>query len=252
MPLPERLTRTRLLLGDRAVERLRASFVAVIGLGAAGSYAAEALARAGVGRLRLVDFDRVRETNQNRMLWATRSTLGRPKAEVARERLRDVAPDAALEALCVFVHRDTLDQVLAGPPDLVVDAIDSLAPKVALIQACQARAIPIISCMGAARRLDPAAVRFGLLAESKMCPLAQRVRKALRKIKASLDVPCVYSVEEALAESQGPEDEPEETRRGRARKALGSLPTIPGIIGLIAAHHAILTLSGFRPGFQQD
>lgn len=250
MSFSERLTRTRLLLGDRAVERLRASFAAVIGLGAAGAYAAEALARAGVGRLRLVDFDRVRESNMNRMPWATRSTLGRPKAEVARERLRDVAPDAEVEALSLFVHRDTLDQVLAGPPDLVVDAIDSLSPKVALIQACQARAIPIISCMGAARRLDAAAVRFGRLAESKICPLAQRVRKALRKAKASLDIPCVFSIEVAAGSNAGPGDEPDETRRGRPRKALGSLPTIPGIVGLTAAHHAILALAGLGTTFQ--
>jgi tRNA A37 threonylcarbamoyladenosine dehydratase len=249
MNFPERLARTRLLLGDPAVARLRASFAAVIGLGATGSHAAEALARAGIGRLRLVDFDRVRETNLNRTLWAARSTLGRPKTEAARERLLDVAPDLEVEALTVFVHRDTMERSLAGPPQLVVDAIDSLSPKVELIRSCQERAIPLISCMGAARRTDPAAMRFGLLSESRHCPLSQRVRKALRKAGASLEVPCVFSIEPVDRASEGPEDEPSDNRRGRTRKSLGSLPTIPGIAGLLAAHHAILFLAGIEPLF---
>lgn len=242
----DRFTRIRHLVGDEAVKRLADATVTVVGLGAVGSYAVEALARSGVGHLRLVDFDRVQPTNFNRQLYALESTLGKLKAEVAQERVKEINPDCRVEALEVFVHDDTLDQILGDPPDLVIDAIDSLTPKVALLAAVQRRGIPVIASMGAALRKDPSQIRVGLLTETKGCPLARLIRKRLRRMNVPLDLTCVHSTEPLPPRSHTkPEDKsPSEEilERGRPRRPLGSLPTITGIFGLTAANAAIQRL----------
>jgi tRNA A37 threonylcarbamoyladenosine dehydratase len=215
----------------------------VVGLGAVGSYATEALARSGIGRLRLVDCDEIRPSNFNRQLYALDSTLGRPKTEVAAERVRDINPDCHIESLPLFAHADTLDTVLAGPPDLVIDAIDSVNPKVTLLAACQQRSIPIISSMGAALRRDPTKIRIGSLDHTHGCPLARQIRKRLKRQGISLQIPCIYSVEPVHnlpTKAIGTEDPTNETFiRGRPRRPLGSLPTLTGIFGLTAANTAI-------------
>jgi tRNA A37 threonylcarbamoyladenosine dehydratase len=247
----ERLARIRLLVGEAGLARLRAACVTVVGLGAVGSYATEALARAGVGRLRLVDFDVVHPSNLNRQLFALHSTLGRPKAEVAAERVRDIAPDCAVEPLRVFVHHDTLDQVLAGPPDVVIDAIDSYGPKVELLAAARGRAIPIVASMGAALRTDPTQVTVGPLATLTGCPLGRRVRQRLRQRGVPLDILCVSSREPVPRDRLGAPDAADlaDLSRGRPRRALGSLPTLTGIFGLTAANEALrLVLGEAWPG----
>lgn len=245
----EQFSRIERMIGPDGLRRLQQAYVAVIGLGAVGSYAVEGLARAGVGHLRLVDFDEIRASNLNRQLYALQSTLGRKKCEIAHLRVLDINPACRAEAMSVFVHADTLDQVLAGPPDLVIDAIDSLAPKIELLAALRTRGIPFISCMGAALRTDPTAVRVGPLAKVHHCPLAQKVRKKLRLREIPVDFTCVYSVEpvDHLPEvARTPEAQPEAEEelfiRGRKRTALGSLPTLTGIFGLTAANTALKIL----------
>lgn len=243
----ERFSRIARLVGSKGLDRLRRAHVAVIGLGAVGSYAVEALARAGIGRLRLVDFDEIRPSNLNRQLFALESTIGRPKTDVARQRVADIHPACQVETLRRFVHEETLDEVLAGPPDVVVDAIDALNPKVALLAGLRTRDIPAISSMGAALRTDPTCIRVGPLSEASHCPLAARLRRRLRRRGVPLDIACVYSVEPRPEPPAAPEDaddnaEPDTCARGRTRQPLGSLPTLTGIFGLTAANAAIRLL----------
>ncbi len=237
------------MIGAEGLRRLRSAHVAVVGLGAVGGYAVEALARAGVGRLRLVDSDVLRPSNLNRQLHALESTLGVPKVEAARRRIEDINPACGVEPLRLFVHVDTMDQVLAGPPDLILDAIDSYTPKLELLSAVLQRGLTAISSMGAASRTDPALVRTGLLSDVAGCPLARALRKGLRRRGLSTDVPCVYSEEPASPRFVGGMEEAEESdeaphRRGRRRRILGSLPTLTGIFGLTAANLALRLLLG--------
>jgi tRNA A37 threonylcarbamoyladenosine dehydratase len=234
-----RFERVALLLGPAAMARLAAARVAVVGLGAVGSFATEALARAGVGHLRLADFDRVAPSNLNRQIYALESTLGRPKVEVARARVLDIHPACEVEALDLFVHADTVARILEGPPDVVVDAIDSLNPKLALLAAAALAGVPVVSAMGAALKRDPCAVRVGALEDSRTCRLARLVRKNLRRRGVAGRIRCVYS-EEPPARALG-ERAPDEhdASRGRVRAALGSLPTVTGTFGLVAANEAL-------------
>ena len=182
-----RFTRIERMVGREGLERLSRARVCVVGLGAVGSYATEALARAGVGRLRLIDFDEVRLSNINRQLYALQSTIGRKKCELARERVLEINPACDVEALDLFVHRDTVDAAIAGELTLVIDAIDSFTPKVVLLETVRKRGIPLIASMGAALRTDPTLVRVGPLHEVHNCPLAAKIRKALRKVDVPLD-----------------------------------------------------------------
>lgn len=242
--------RTVRLLGPEAAARLAAARVCVFGLGAVGSYAVEGMARAGVGRFRLMDFDTFKASNLNRQLYALRSTLGRAKAVVAAERVKDINPDATAEAVEAFAHADTLDELLAGKPDLVIDAIDSVNPKTEVIAACARLDLPVFSAMGAATRLDPEAIRFAPLYEVKMCPLARQIRKRLRRRGVDGDLWCVYSQEDRNLDAvAGPESgtapgEEGEYERGRARGVLGSMSTITGMFGLRLAHEAVMRLAG--------
>jgi tRNA A37 threonylcarbamoyladenosine dehydratase len=247
----DRFQRVRYLIGDTAFHQLAEAFVTVIGLGAVGSYAVEALARSGVGKLRLVDFDRVQPTNFNRQLYALESNLGRLKVDVAAERVTEINPFCQVEALEVFVHEDTLDQVLSGPPDLVIDAIDALNPKVQLLASVQRTGIPVVSSMGAALRTDPSQIRVGLLTETTGCPLARLIRKRLRRLNVPLELTCVYSTESLPSRSHSASVDacPSEdiVERGRTRRPLGSLSTITGMFGLCAANTALQKLIAPQP-----
>lgn len=236
-----RFSRIELLLGSEKVDLLLNSFVTVVGLGAVGSYAVEALARAGIGRLRLVDFDTIIESNINRQLFALDSTLGREKAAVAAERVFDINPRCRVEALPLFFSEETANEILGDRPHFVIDAIDSLNPKAALVQEVLRRKLPFISVMGAARRLNPEAVTIGPLSDARGCPLARLMRKRLRKRGCPLNFPCVYSREFDDKQSLGGPvlDKEEYFSRGRARRPMGSLPTLTGIFGLLAANYAI-------------
>jgi tRNA threonylcarbamoyladenosine dehydratase len=176
-----RFDRAARLLGDDGIARLAASTVTIFGLGGVGSYAAEALARTGVGRLILVDFDRICVTNVNRQVHAMKGTLGKPKAEIMAERLRLINPDATVIARAEFYNADSSARLLTPEPDLVIDAIDNLTAKMHLIVTCHRQRLRLVSAMGAAARLDPTAVRVADLSQTKMDPLARNLRKSLRK-----------------------------------------------------------------------
>ncbi|MCE5199623.1 MAG: tRNA threonylcarbamoyladenosine dehydratase [Armatimonadota bacterium] len=249
MSRDERFRRVELMLGDEACERLRESFVVIVGLGAVGSYAVEGLARAGVGRIRVVDFDVVAPSNINRQLYALESTVGQLKCEVARKRILDINPSCNVEAINGFLDHTTAPGFIADSPDLVIDAIDSLNPKAQLIETTRGAGVPLIACLGAALRFDPTLVRVGPITEVHHCPLGRAVRKRLRRREVPMDFQCVFS-EEPLPNplpiarvDDGLADKPF-LDRGRVRNTLGSMPTITGIFGLTAANLAIKMLIG--------
>lgn len=180
--LHRRFDRMGRLVGDQQMERLFASHVVVIGLGGVGSFAAESLLRSGVGRLTLVDFDRVCVTNSNRQLQAMRGTVGKLKAQVLADRLRLVNPQAEIEVVARFYDAATSELILdrQPKPDFVIDAIDNITAKCHLIAACTHKGLPLVSSMGAAGRFDPTSLRIEDLAETRIDPMAQEVRKILR------------------------------------------------------------------------
>lgn len=237
--------RTRVLLGSESMERLEKARVCIIGLGAVGGYAVEGLARSGVGCLRVVDFDAFKESNLNRQLLALHRTMGRSKAEVAAERIRDINPDCIVEARQEFADAAAMNALLRDM-DILVDAVDSLAPKTEIIQAGLAAGVPVYSALGAATRVDADAIRFGPLFSARGCPLGRLVRKRLRRRGVTGgDLWCVYSDEERNLDAvRDPGEEEEgEFRRGRRRALLGSLPTVTGMFGLRLAHEVILRLA---------
>ncbi|MCE5237638.1 tRNA threonylcarbamoyladenosine dehydratase [bacterium] len=244
--MSERFRRMEMMIGAEGLARLHAARVTVIGLGAVGSYATEGLARAGIGHLRLVDHDFVRESNINRQLYALTSTLGRPKIEVAAERVRDINPDCQVDTVRTFVHVETMDEVFAGEPNVIVDAIDAYTPKLELICAAIERGVPLISSMGAALRADTTRIRVGPLGQTTGCPLARQLRQGLRRRGVEPSVRCVYSDEPVDTRRVFPPEElaAGELERGRRRRALGSLPTVTGIFGLTLANEAIRLLAG--------
>ena len=247
MAATDRLTRTRMLLGDEGLSRLQNAAVMVVGLGAVGGYALEALARSGIGRLVLVDFDVFDESNINRQILALTSTVGQKKTEVARRRVLDINPDCIVETKDMFVNADTLPQLLDIPVDFVVDAIDALNPKCCLMEALYERGIPFISSMGAALKTDPSFIKCGTLSASKNCGLAKFIRKRLRKRGLEISrINCVYSDEQVCLPETALAFDGDDASAGRVRHTLGSLPTITAIFGLTIANYVITSLSGHR------
>jgi tRNA A37 threonylcarbamoyladenosine dehydratase len=241
---PDQFSRTALLYGTEAMEVFRNSRIAVIGLGGVGSFAAEILARSGIGRFLLVDFDRIGLSNLNRQIPALHSTIGILKTEAMRDRILDINPLAEIEIysdFCAVESREFLLQNL----DFVVDAIDSLGPKTGLIEFCYRQKIPIISCMGAASRFDPAKIELVDISKSHICPLAKKVRKYLHRRGIDSGIPVVYSFEKPVP--QFPHETGAEaewiTGRGRKRGTLGSVAYMPAIIGMWAASYVLQNLS---------
>jgi len=239
-----------LLLGKEKLKKIHDGSVTVIGLGAVGSYCVEALARAGVGSLRLIDFDKIKTSNLNRHLLALKSTIGRSKAELARERVLAINPACKVEAIEAFAAEETIDKLLDNRPDIVIDAIDSLNPKFQVLKACLDKKIPVVSSMGAATRTDPLAIRIADLKDTSYCPLAKRLRIKFKRGKIGRGVTCVYSSETKDLSAIDPDDATGEQDydRGRKRQKLGSLPTITGIFGLAVANKALEILCG---GFEK-
>jgi len=217
--MEDRWTRTRSLLGAEGCRRLAESRVTVVGLGGVGSYAAESLARCGIGGLTLIDHDRVAASNINRQLPALTSTLGQPKVAVMSQRIRDINPDCHVEGRMIRCTRDNINELLRNQPHYVVDAIDSVPDKVDLIEQCLVRDIPIVSAMGTGNRLDPTRIMTADIAETHTCPLARRVRQELRRRGIDRGVKVVFSDENpAQAEPNG---------------AVGSVSFVPSVAGLV-------------------
>jgi len=244
----DRLKRTRMLLGEDGVSRLQQASVMVVGLGAVGGYALEALARAGVGHLILVDFDTFDASNINRQILALTSTVGQKKTAVAKQRVQDINPDCRVEVVDTFVNADTLPDLLNRPLDYVIDAIDALNPKCCLIESLYEKQIPFISSMGAALKSDPSCIKTGKLSASKNCGLAKFIRKRLRKRGLEISrINCVFSDEQVVLPETALSLENEAPDCGRQRHTLGSLPTITAIFGLTMANYVITSLAGYKP-----
>ncbi len=238
-------SRTELLLGRDAMERLQGSRVAVFGIGGVGGYTAEALARAGIGQLDLIDSDTVSVTNINRQLIASHSTVGLLKVEAAKQRLLDIHPQLQVRLWPVFYTPETADRFDFTQYDYIVDAIDTVTGKLCLAERAFAAGTPIISCMGAGNKLDGTAFRVADISKTSICPLARVMRKELKKRGIS-HMKVVYSTEEALTPTGA---EAEAAALGK-RQIPGSMPYIPGIAGLILAGEVIKDLArgpGNRP-----
>ena len=235
-------SRTEFLLGKAGMEKLRKCRVAVFGLGGVGGYAVEALARSGIGALDLVDHDTVSLTNLNRQIIATRQTVGMPKAQVAAERVRSIDPDIQVNALCTFFHPDTAQQFDFQNYDYVIDAIDTVTGKLALITAAKAVGTPIICAMGAGNKLDPTAFQVADIYETSVCPLARIMRKECRK-RGIDKLKVVYSQEEPIL-CTVPPDDPAWAELPEGRNALpGSCAFVPSVMGLIIAGEVIKDLT---------
>ena len=244
-----RFSRNELLLGQAGIEKLRNASVAIIGLGGVGSYAAEAICRAGVGRITLVDFDDICLTNINRQLHALDGTVGRSKVVVMTERLKLINPDAELLPFKEFYGAETSDLLLSSRFDYVLDAIDHITSKLHLVATCRERGIPIISSMGAAAKLDPTKITVADISRTHTCRMARAVRKLLKQRGISQGVKVVYSTEE-YREPEGtasackgncicPNKEDQLFSCEHRRVILGSSSFIPGIFGLTMAGVAI-------------
>jgi len=222
----DRLHRITLLLGNDAISKLKKSTVMVVGCGAVGSFAVEALARSGVGHLILVDFDKVEESNINRQLFALGSTVGQSKVDIARQRILDINPDIKVDVYNTFFDENTRIDI---KPDFVIDAIDTVASKIALYKWCVDNKIDFISSMGAARKTDITKIKIDKISKTTVCPLASKIRRIVRDMKIS-DFPVVYSTENATPQENG----------GRE---FGSIITVTGMFGLMLADFVIKKLS---------
>ncbi len=226
-----RFERTRLLLGKEKLERFRRARVLVLGVGGVGAYAAEQLARAGIGALTLVDGDRVELTNCNRQLPALTSTLGRPKAEVVAERMREINPDGTFLPRVEFLRGDGIDRLLEAGFDYAVDAIDSLTPKVEFLLGCLQRDIPVISSMGSGGKVDPSQIQVADISKTHGCALARAVRTRLRAAGVNRGVRTVFSPEVVSPEAVlAWKDE-----AGRHRSTVGTVSYLPAIFGCVCA-----------------
>ena len=229
--------RTRALLGGDAVEKLNNASVAVFGIGGVGSYAAEALVRAGVGRLTFIDGDTVAETNLNRQLIADRETIGRSKAEVMKERAERVSADVKAEAVTAFYSAENADGFELNKYDFILDCIDTVSSKIELICRANAAGVPIISCMGAGNKLDPTRFEVADIYKTSVCPLARVMRYELKK-RGIKSLPVVYSKEEPSAPPADAE------KRESGRPAPASVSFVPSVAGLIMAGEVVRRITG--------
>ncbi len=228
-------TRTELLLGAERVKRLVDSHVLVVGLGGVGAYAAEQICRAGIGQMTIVDADTVNESNINRQLPALHSTVGKAKAEVVGQRLLDINPDLKLTILNEFLRDERTEEVLTATHyDFVVDAIDSISPKVFLLYHTRRLNIPVVSSMGAGAKIDPSQVQIADISKSYNCGLAKTVRKRLRGMGVNKGIPVVFSSEIA-----NPDAVIEVENEQCKRTTTGTVSYMPAIFGCYLASYVI-------------
>jgi tRNA A37 threonylcarbamoyladenosine dehydratase len=233
-------SRTELVIGKEGLALLKRSKVAVVGIGGVGSWAAEALARAGIGHLVLIDDDSVCITNINRQVIATMGSVGRPKVEAMRDRILDINPEAEVEALELRFGPDSAGSLIPPGLDYIVDAIDSISSKVALILRAQELRIPIVSAMGTGNKLDPTRLEVADISETSVCPLARVMRRELRK-RGVETLKVIYSREEPVHAYESMPPGPTSGGKagpadGKARRSVpGSISFVPPVAGLIAA-----------------
>ena len=247
----DQFTRTRLLLGDEALDKLKNSRVAVFGVGGVGGYVLEALARCGVGSIDLIDNDVVAVSNINRQIIATYKTIGRYKTEAAAERIADINPECAIKTYNLFYLPETAGEIDMSVYDHVVDAIDTVTGKLCIIENAQRSGVPVISALGAGNKLDPTAFEVADIYETSVCPLAKVMRHECKK-RGIKTLKCVYSKEKPAEAIQGDErltegdldmsSDPEE--KGRTKRPVpGTVSFVPSVAGLIIAGEVIKDLT---------
>lgn len=230
--VPEALERTALLFGENEVEFLRGKHVAVFGLGGVGGHACEALARSGIGEITLIDGDEVTESNLNRQMFATAKTVGMRKTDAAERRLKDVARDIKINKMDVFVTPENVSEVIGNIKiDYIIDAIDTVSSKLAIIEYACANKIPIISSMGAGNKVDPTRFEVADIYKTSVCPLAAVVRRECRK-RGIKKLKVVFSREERIKPSVSVSD-------GKKREVPGSCAFVPSVCGLIIAGEVV-------------
>ena len=230
-------TRTRMLIGE-GVERLRSSSVAVFGCGGVGSYVCEALARAGVGAITVVDADTVSVTNINRQLIATVGTVGKAKAEVQRERILSINPECRVTALNTFYSEETADGIDLSEFDYVCDAIDTVTSKILLAVKCREAGVKLISSMGTGNKLDPSRFEIADISKTSVCPLARVMRREL-KARGIYHLKVLYSKEE-------PRNPPVAEENGHGKRVPASVSFVPGAAGLMIAGEIIRDLANIN------
>lgn len=229
----EPFSRTELLIGREALEKLKKSKVAVFGVGGVGSFAVEALARSGVGTLVLVDKDDICITNINRQIHATTKTVGKPKVEVMAERIKDINPLCDVVTYKMFYNKDTAKELLNDDYDYVIDAIDTVSSKIDLIVRCKENNIPIISSMGAGNKLDPTKFEVSDIYKTSVCPLAKVMRSELKK-RGVKDLKVVYSKETPIRTNNN-----QQTNENQRKQVPASISFVPSVVGLIIAGEVI-------------
>lgn len=231
------ISRLQNLIGTGGVERLRLSHVAVFGIGGVGGHTVEALARSGVGRITLCDSDLVEESNLNRQIVALHSTIGRLKVDVAADRIKDINPECCVTTYPLFYNQDTSSQFDFSQYDYVVDAVDTVAAKISIVERCRAAGVPVISAMGAGNKMDATAFRVADVYDTKVDPLARVMRREL-KARGIDSLKCVYSQENPL---ESVEENGKPTENGK-RWVSGSTAWVPSVVGLIMAGEVIKDL----------
>ena len=231
--MEERFERTAMLLGEASVEKLKNAHVAIFGVGGVGGYVLEALARSGVGKFTLIDNDTVSLSNINRQIIATEMTVGRPKVDVAKERVLSINPSAEVNALNMFFLPENAGEIDFSPFDFVVDAVDTVSAKIEIVMQCQAVSVPVISSMGTGNKLDPTAFEVTDIYKTSVCPLARVMRSELKK-RGVKKLKVVYSREEPIKPSNGDLKAP----NGR-RSVPASVSFVPSVAGLIIAGEVI-------------
>lgn len=236
--MTEAFSRTKLLLGEDGLANLAKARVAVFGIGGVGSFAAEALCRAGIGHFLLVDSDTIDVSNINRQIHATTRTVGQKKTDVMRARMLEINPAADVRAKCEFYEPNRAEAFFTEPLDYIVDAVDTVTAKISLVVEAEKRSIPIISAMGAGNKLDPTRFEVANLYQTSVCPLAKVMRKELKKRGISR-LKVVYSKEPPIRPDV---TETEDTRR----QTPGSVPFVPSAAGLILAGEVVRDLLGVK------
>lgn len=241
--MSDQYSRTEKIIGAEAVKKLRNASVIVFGIGGVGSYVAEGLARAGVGRLVLVDNDVVDITNINRQLPALHSTVGKPKAKVMADRIKDIDPDCNVDAVECFFMPETAEDFDFSGFDYVVDAIDTVTGKLALIEKAYGESVPVISSMGTGNKLDPTQFKIAEIEKTKVCPLAKVMRKELKN-RGIKGVKVLYSEEEPIKAIVGSESS--DISDDKTKRAPGSISFVPSVAGLIIAGEVVKDIISVR------
>ena len=243
--MKEEFSRSALLLGEAAVNKLAASRVAVFGVGGVGGFAVEALARSGIGALDLIDSDTVALSNINRQIIATQDTVGKYKVDVAKDRVKSINPDCIVRTHQVFYLPETAELFEFSEYDYVVDAIDTVSGKLMLVEAANAAGVPIICSMGAGNKLDPTAFRVADIYKTSVCPLARVMRRELKK-RGIRKLKVVYSEEEPIPHRYS-DEKAEAIPDGSSRRSIpGSVAFVPSVVGLIIAGEVIKDLTGLN------